>query len=325
MFIPERKVINMDRNYNFGAYTTMITPYTKNGEVDYEGVKKYVHWYHDKGCDGIFAICQSSEIFFLTLEERMKINKLVYETAQEIAANGGRKMTIVSSGHISDSIEDQAHELNEIYKTGTDALILITNRLDLNNEGDDVWIANAEKLLEKLPDDVALGLYECPYPYKRLLTPKIIDWCLKSDRFYFIKDTCCDSAIIKERIEQMKGSHLYLFNANCQTLLQSLRDGAAGYCGIMANYHPQLYAWLCANFDKEPEKAELVQSFMTMSGFTEVGLPYPLTAKYHMNLEGIPTENIARNRKSEELTDYGRSCMNHMKLLSDDMEKRINS
>lgn len=30
-------------------------------------------------------------------------------------------------------------------ENGTDALILITNRL--NNEGDDVWIANAEKLL----------------------------------------------------------------------------------------------------------------------------------------------------------------------------------
>ena len=58
-------------------------------------------------------------------------------------------------------------------------------------------------------------------------------------------------------------------------------------------------------------------------GFTEVGLPYPLTAKYHMNLCGIPTENIARNRKSEELTDYGRSCMQQMKLATDKIEKYL--
>ena len=41
-----------------------------------------------------------------------------------------------------------------------------------------------EKLLEKLPKDAKLGLYECPHPYKRLVTTKILDWCLKTGRFY---------------------------------------------------------------------------------------------------------------------------------------------
>ena len=87
-------------------------------------------------------------------------------------------MTVISSGHVSDSTDDQIYELCSIADSGTDALILITNRLDLNNEGDDVWIANAEKLLAALPSDVNLGLYECPYPYKRLVTPRILNWCL---------------------------------------------------------------------------------------------------------------------------------------------------
>ena len=85
----------------------------------------------------------------------------------------------------------------------------------------------------------------------------------------------------------------------------------------MCNYHPELYVWLCKNYEKYPEKADLVQTFLCMSGFTEVGLAYPLTAKYHMNLVGIPTENVARNRKSCELTDYARDCMKQMKLASD--------
>ncbi|MBQ2613898.1 MAG: dihydrodipicolinate synthase family protein [Clostridia bacterium] len=301
--------------YNFGSYPTMITPYTKDGQVDYETAKKYVKWYAENNCDGIFAICQSSEIFFLTLEEKLKLNKLVYETVQEIKAQTGKAMTVVSSGHTADTIEEQAEELNKIIESGTDALILITNRLDINNEGDDVWIENAQKLLSKLPKDINLGLYECPYPYKRLVTPKILDWCLQTGRFYFMKDTCCDMQIINERLEQLKGSHFYLLNANCQTLLESLRSGGKGYCGIMANYHPALYSWLCKNYNEE--KADKVQAFLCMAGFTEVGLPYPLTAKYHMNLVGIPTENIARNRKSEEMTPYAESCMKQMKLLSD--------
>ena len=138
----------MSAVYNKGAYPTMITPYRADGSVDLDTVRKYVRWYHDAGCDGIFAVCQSSEIFQLTVEECEAINGAVWETVQQIVAEGGRRMTVVSSGHVADDIDAQAEALCRITQTGTDALILITNRLDLNNEGDDVWIANAARLLQ---------------------------------------------------------------------------------------------------------------------------------------------------------------------------------
>lgn len=295
--------------------TTMITPYKKDGSIDYDTACKYVDWYYENGIDGIFAVCQSSEIFFLSLEERVELNRRVYQRAKQLNEN----FLVVSSGHVSDTLEEQARELNAIYASGTDALILITNRLDINNEGDDVFIANAEKLLALLPTDAKLGLYECPYPYKRLVTPKIFDWCLSTGRFYYMKDTCCDAAMIAERAKQLRGSHFKLLNANCQTLLETMRAGADGYCGIMCNYHPALYAWLGKNY--ESDTADLVQSVIGTFGFTEVGLPYPLTAKYHMTLCGIPTENIARNRSSSELTAYSESCMQQMKTATDALEK----
>ncbi len=301
-------------------FTTMITPYKADGRVDLETARKYVDWYFENGLDGIFAICQSSEIFYLSLEERIALNKTVYERAKRLERESGKQFTVVSSGHVSDTIEEQAAELNAVFNSGTDALILITNRLDINNEGDDVFIRNAEKLIKLLPENAKLGLYECPYPYKRLVTPKILDWCLSTGRFYYMKDTCCDIGIIKERCKQVEGSHFKLLNANCQTLLQSMRFGGSGYCGIMCNYHPKLYAWLGHNFENEPEKAELIQSVIGTFGFTEIGLPYPLTAKYHMNLCGIPTENIARNRKNDELNEYSKNCMKQMKCATDYLE-----
>ena len=304
-------------------FTTMITPYKADGSIDYDMAEKYVDWYFENGLNGIFAVCQSSEIFYLTLEERVELNRRVYNRAKALEKQSGKRFTVVSSGHVSDTLEGQAEELNAIWNSGTDSLILITNRLDINQEGDDVFIANAEKLLQMLPEDVKLGLYECPYPYKRLVTPKILDWCLSTGKFTYMKDTCCDAAVMKERCEQLKGSSFKLLNANCQTLLESMQNGGEGYCGIMCNFHPKLYAWLGENFEKDPKTAELVQSVIGTFGFTEVGLPYPLTAKYHMNLCGLPTENLARNRKSEELTDYGRSCMRQMKLATDALEKML--
>lgn len=148
-----------------------------------------VEWYYKNGCDGIFAVCQSSEIFCLTLEERVKIAKTVADKAKTLAqADNSRKpMEIVVSGHIYDSFEAQAEELNAMAGTGADALILITNRMDVANVSDEAWIANLHKLIEKLSENIPLGLYECPKPYKRLLTKK-----------------CCGRALIRADFRSSK-------------------------------------------------------------------------------------------------------------------------
>lgn len=313
----------MEISYNFGVYPTMITPYKKDGSVDIETAEKYVHWYFEKGCAGIFALCHSSESWNLSLEEKLALNSMVYKTAKELEKKHGRKFTVVSSGHTADTIEDQAYDLCKIYETGTEATIFMTNRFDLENEGDDVWIRNAEKMLKLLPADMNLGLYETPYPYKRLVTPRILKWCTDTGRFYFMKDTCCNIDMIKERLDVIRGSKLRLMNANAQTLLESLRYGASGYSSIMANFHPELYVWLCANYEEYPEKADRLQEFLGTVAFTEQGLPYPLSAKYHMCLEGIPTENIARTRDSSDLTPYVMDCVNQMRNLTGSYPKLL--
>lgn len=303
------------------AFVTMITPYKEDGSVDLETVKRYVRFYFDAGLDGIFAVCQSSEIFYLSVEERAAIARTVWETVGDLERESGRRMTVVSSGHVADGIDAQASELNAVASCGTDALILITNRLAAENEGDDVWIENAEKLLKKLPSDLPLGLYECPHPYKRLVSKKTLKWAASTGRFRFMKDTCCDAELIQKRVALLEGSGLALLNANCQTLLETLRGGADGYCGIMANFHPKLYKWLCAHPDDG--RADLVQSVTGTFGFTEGGLPYPLTAKYHMTLEGIPTVERARNRPGEVLSAYAKDCVKQMRSATKAMEAAL--
>lgn len=43
----------------------------------------------------------------------------------------------------------------------------------------------------------------------------------------------------------LKRSSLKLFNASTATLLETLLQGAAGFSGVMANFPPRFYAWLC--------------------------------------------------------------------------------
>lgn len=286
-----------------GVYPTMITPY-KDGEIDYDAVRQLVDWYIEKGCKGIFAVCQSSEMAYLSLKERIQL-------AETVVKQADGRVDIVASGHCGNTIDEQAEEITEISKTGIDAFVLVSNRFDLHNDGDEEWIKNADAVLGKAKFDIPLGIYECPMPYKRLLTTKIFNWCKADGRFEFIKDTCCDPDMLTERLELLEGSNIKLFNANGQTLLHSLQHGAFGYSGIMANFHPDLYAWLCANFEAEPEKAEMLSGILSMTSFTE-GPVYPNTAKYYLNLEGIPMDIYSRSSEPKRLTEYQKLIMKQL-------------
>ena len=70
------------KDINKGTYPTMITPYHDDNTVDYEAVKNITNWYIDNGCTGIFAVCQSSEMIYLSLDEKIKIAKTVVETVK---------------------------------------------------------------------------------------------------------------------------------------------------------------------------------------------------------------------------------------------------
>lgn len=309
-----------------GVYPTMITPFTKEGGVDFKGVEALTEWYWKKGCDGIFAVCQSSEIFYLTLNERVEIAKTVVDTARKLAEKDKSRepMTIVVSGHISSSFDDQVAELNAMAATGADALILITNRMDTENTSEQKWIEDLRRLLAALPSDIQLGLYECPKPYKRLLSEKMLLACVETGRFSFIKDTCCDISVIRSRCKLLDGSKVMLFNANAQTLMQSLECGASGYCGVMANFHPELYKWLIENY-KSSALAEQVQAFLGLAAFTET-LAYPATAKYYLKTyEGIDIEPYSRSVDCRLVTDYQKNCLAQMKLLADETARRISA
>jgi 4-hydroxy-tetrahydrodipicolinate synthase len=308
-----------------GAFPTMVTPYNEDGSVDLGAARALTAWYYENGCHGIFAACQSSEIFFLTEAERAALTRTVVDEADRLAAQSkdGRRMTIVASGHVGNTQEQQVHELNAIAAEGPDALILITNRMDMAWEGDDAWIRDCDKLVSQLPD-IPLGVYECPYPKKRLLTEPMLRYCADSGRFAFIKDTCCDAAEIAKRVKILSGSTLQLYNANAQTLLETLRAGAHGYCSVMCNFHPKLYVYLCEHFADEPEKADIVQSFLGTAAFTEA-MAYPVTAKYHLKeIAGLPFNSIAsRARSQHELTDYQTSSIQQMHHLASEIEKAL--
>ena len=100
----------------------------------------------------------------------------------------------------------------------------------------------------------------------------------------------------------------------------SLKLGAAGYCGVMCNFHPDLYARLCDVFADDPTEAERLQAFLGTAAFTE-SLAYPVTAKYHLKeIAGLPLDSLeTRKRPVSDLTRYHRDCIQQMERLAEMM------
>lgn len=281
-----------------GVWPTMVTPFTEAGEIDEVALAHLVEWYLARGVRGLFAVCQSSEMFFLSLAERVALARAVVRLVD------GR-VPVIASGHVSDTLPAQVDEVCRVAETGVNAVVLVTNRFAAAEESGDVWLRNLERFLAQVPDDIALGFYECPYPYKRLLTPELLAWCAETGRFRFLKDTSCDLDQMRAKQAAVAGTSLKIFNANAATLLASLKFGIAGYSSVMANFVPQLYVWLCENWALEPEKAARLQDFLGFASLLE-RQAYPVTAKYFLQLEGLPLTLHTRARDSRDLTSAGR-------------------
>ncbi len=270
-----------------GVWPVMITPFTEDNKPDFKAIEGLTNWYIEKGCSGIFAVCQSSEMAYLSEQEKLDIARTVAETVD------GR-IQVVASGHTADSKADQYREIENMMKIpGIGAYVLVSNRLDQQHEGEEVFLRNAQEIFNRFPE-IEFGIYECPMPWKRLVSTEFLKKVAPDGRMVFLKDTCCDYELVRERLQAVEGTPLKIFNANAQSWYDSYCHGSAGYNGVMANFHPDLYKWAFDHKDSDPEKARLVAHFLTAAAMIEMRA-YPCSAKYYQNLVGIPMTTFSRS------------------------------
>ena len=288
-----------------GIFPVVITPFHADNTIDWDGYARLIEWYIDNGSHGLFAVCQSSEMLFLSLEERVALAKF---TAKQVAG----RVPVVASGHISDSMADQKAELRAVAETGVDAVVLVTNRLAAADEDSTVFRNRMDDLLSALPSDLSLGLYECPAPYRRLLTDDEVSWCAQSGRFAFLKDVTCDLDHLKRRLTLVEGTPLAINNANAAIAWPAIQAGGHGFSGVMNNFHPDLYRWLMDHGLAHPQLAAEIDTFLVLSAMSE-GMGYPKLAKHYHRRIGtfdcvhsrtIPYDIAAKHWAVEVVLDH---------------------
>lgn len=279
--------------YRCALYPTILTPFCNDGAIDYPSLEKLISLFAANGMEGIFAVCQSSEMFFLSDEEKLELAEFCIRSCRE------KGMKCVVSGHTQDGVEAQIAYLRALEKLKPDAVILVSNRFAGESEDEETLLKNLRAVLNALAPDTRLGVYECPYPYKRALSDQMLSVMAADGRFDFVKDTCCKIDVIRERLAILEGSGIRLFNANSATLYESLLSGAAGYSGVMLNMMPELFALLRDSLENEngnPARAQKIARFISAASVIEYQ-NYPPNAKRMLVSRGIFKTAVVRNGK----------------------------
>lgn len=270
-----------------GFIPVMLTPFKNNGEIDFDGLTKLTELYIEAGAAGLFANCLSSEMFELTEVERIEVVEHVVKSAQGA-------VPVVATGTFGGPIPQQADFVKQIYNCGVEAVIGITGLLAGEHDADDIFDANVARLLE-LTEQIPMGFYECPVPYKRLISPAQLGSLVATGRVTYHKDTCLDIEQVKAKIAATQGNKFGLYDAYMAHAVASLKAGSAGLSCIQGNFFPELIVWLCNNYDNNDLKLEVdkVQQFF-IDNMEVMHNVYPTISKYYLQKRGLDISTFTR-------------------------------
>lgn len=266
----------------------MITPFNLKAKVDLDVVSTLIDFYLAAGVKGFFANCLSSEMFSISEDERLELTKHVVDHV-----NG--RVPIVATGSFGLTIEDKAEFTKKIFDTGIDAVVLITGHFAKVDEGDDMLLRNFSKMFH-LTEGIPLGMYECPAPYKRIVSAEVFKTLLDTNRIIYHKDTSIELSQVKAKLQMIKGhTEFEFYDAHTPNAMYSLQMGAKGMSSISGNFYPEVMVWMCDNANN-PEKQEEVK--WLQSELTRVDPliheAYPMSAKYFLQKRGLPVRPISR-------------------------------
>ena len=266
----------------------MITPFNLKAKVDLDAVSRLVDFYLAAGVKGFFANCLSSEMYSISEDERLELTRHIVRYV-----NG--RVPIVATGSFGLDIADKAEFAKKIYDTGIDAVILITGHYANVDDNDDVLLRNFEKMF-RLTDDIPMGLYECPAPYKRIISAEVFKKLLAFDRLVYHKDTSIEPEQVKAKLQVAKeNKKLQFYDAHTPNAMTSLQMGAKGMSSISGNFYPEILVWMCNNATNPAmaEEVKWLQSELTRVD-PLIHVAYPMSAKYFLRKRGLPVRTISR-------------------------------
>lgn len=298
---------NTDPSFQ-GVFSLMLTPFTENGEIDWKIYDAYVDWQLSAQPHGLFAVCGTSEMKWLTLQERLALAKRTVDRAGNIP--------VVATANLEQNLEDHLEEIQRMQETGVSGIVLVPP----SGLGED-----QNKLLEYFARLASFAecpvlLYEWPQSTPYEIAPEVWEELSLEYGVKGIKDTTCTLEGIKAKIA--KNEHATVFQANAPYMLDALKTGAKGIMAVTSSALNEFVVTYWNEVKKDPNayKAKTFQQYLVFLD-SVLRFAYPATAKYLARLQGIDMNLYCRwpvELKSEAkkaITIYYQAYQNIIKIV----------
>ena len=252
-------------------YAALLTPFEKNGEVDFKALKNLVEFEKKRGVEGFYCCGSSGEGLLLETDERMKV-------VECIAENASGTPFIVHTGSLSTRLSKKLSiHAQECGAKAVSMIPPIYYKYSLEEIGSHYLnVANAI--------DIGVIVYNIPQFTGISLTKN--NNFLDDDRIIGIKHTSMNLYDLERMIQQFPEKTF--FNGFDEIYLSSLAAGATAHIGTTVNICPKLFLDIRSHFEKGEMKLalekqnilnNLIEALVDTSVFSG--------AKYCMDFQGL--------------------------------------
>ena len=258
-----------------GAYTALVTPFHKDGKVNFEKLRELVEWQIQEGIDGIVALGTTGESSTMSHEEDDAVAECVIETAN------GRIPIVCGAG--SNSTQTQLEKTIRYKKMGADAVLLISPYYNkANEEGMYRHFATVGDQV-----DIPIVLYNVPGRTGCAISPACVARLAKHPNVVAIKEASGNISYAAH-VAKSLSKDFAMFSGNDDMIVPILSLGGSGVISVLSNLLPaEVHAMTAAYFSGDVEKARDIQlKYLELIDalFCEVN---PIPVKEAMNQMGM--------------------------------------
>lgn len=285
-----------------GAGVAIITPFHKDGSVNYEKLGELIDFQIENGTDSIIICGTTGEASTLTHEEHIEcIRYAVSRTAKRVP---------VIAGTGSNCTETAIYLSKEAEKAGADAVLLVSPYY--NKATQNGLIAHFTDIVKAI--QLPAVLYNIPGRTGCNILPATAAYLAKNvDQIVAMKEATGDISQAAETMYACEG-RLDLYSGNDNQIVPILSLGGKGVISVLSNVAPKDTHEIVARYlNKDTEgslKLQLKYLPLIQALFSEVN---PIPVKKALNLMGFEVGGLRR-----PLTEMEE---NHAAVLKTELQK----
>jgi 4-hydroxy-tetrahydrodipicolinate synthase len=208
-----------------GCYVALVTPFTKSGKVDENGLRKNIEFLIENGVAGIVPCGTTGESATLSWEEHNRVVDVALSQAK------GRVQVIAGAGsnNTSESIEAAKHAK----ANGAHAILCIT---PYYNKPTQEGLYQHYKMINKV--NVPMVVYNVPGRTGVNLKPETVERLCEFKNVVAIKEASGNVGQVSE-IHRRCGDRLTILSGDDALTLPILSCGGKGVISVVGNIWPQ--------------------------------------------------------------------------------------